>query len=194
MPKNNRQILLKVPIIDQNKATKSLAANGKELQKIDLTWSRRTCAICALKSILVYQNSQLSRVPIMRLVEQGQKLQGFDDTYGWRHKALLQLAQLNGQNLYRLFAKTIPYRRRGLRIISKNIRAGRPVIASIFYRLDKNRGGHMVVIRGITWDAKGNVLTYHVMDPDHIFQGNIYSLSRSEFVEHWRGGLIYFVK
>lgn len=173
-----KDFIIKVPLVNQIKET----GNKK--------WVHQTCAICVLKMILIWKKPKLAKVKIMDLVKRGLKMDGYMEKIGWKHQALVDIASKYGLKLKREFEKTKTGKIRLNSKINKEIINGRPVVASIFYKLNKMNGGHMVVINGL--QKKGNTVTgYYIQDPDPRFRGNNYFVAKKEFIKGWRGGMLY---
>lgn len=179
-----KNIKINLSIVNQRRDTRFL--NGR----LNEGWAYRTCAICSLKMVLSWHNEKYQKIPITKLVNQGLKLDGYIEGVGWRHQTVVDLARLYGLNLKRKFCKTKISKLRGLGIINKKIEKGLPVMLSIFYKLNKNNGGHIVVVNGIK-KSSCRVIGYHIQDPDHRFRGNNYYITKSQLIDNWRGGVIY---
>ena len=186
--------IINVQPIDQRTDTRKLLTSGIESDDVDRRWNRYTCAICSLKMALSALDSRMQKEPIMKLTREAEALNGYDVKHGWRHDALTGLAKKYGFKIFRMFPKTKEYRKRGLATIKKNILKGYPVIASIYFKLNSTKGGHMIVINGIKIGEDGKVEGYYIVDPDTGFKGNKYSLTARDFEHNWRGGLIYFLE
>ena len=134
-------------------------------------------------------------IDINVLVDEARKMGGYFEGVGWKHKTIVDLAKKYGHKLsfIKKFPKTITEKSKWLKKLEKNIVQGKPVMASIYYKLSKKNGGHVVVVNGVRKNGK-IVIGYHIQDPDSHFRGNNYYISKDEFLLGWRGGMIYFKK
>lgn len=173
---NTKKIVIDVPVYDQWKD----AENDE--------WTYRSCSICALKTILVFKDKENGDLTIMSLIKEGLGLDGYAQGIGWKHQGLVDIARKHGVELK--FQKHFfagDDKLKGLDFINKNILKGHPVMASIMNR--SKDGGHMIVVHGFE-DKGSDDIGYFILDPDSRGR-NRYSLSRSEFLSVWRGGLIW---
>lgn len=170
------ETIIKVPLVDQIKDT------GDE------SWAQKCCAICSLKMLMAFKDTELLSKPVMELIRDGLNMEGYNPAYGWRHKALVDIAAKYGIkiNFQEKFFYTSEEKEKGIAIIDSNIEKGLPVMVSIFWGLNPERGGHIVLINGRNDEG------YHIQDPDHRFRGNNYFLTKKEFKNAWRGGLLWF--
>ena len=155
----------------------------------DKEWAGKTCAICSLKTMLVFKDHNNSKLEIMKLVKEGLDKDGFSEGVGWKHQVLLDIARDHGVELkfQKLFFKGDD-KIKALDFINKNLLKGWPVMVSILNK--KKNGGHMVVVNG--FEAKGKKLeNYFILDPDSRGR-NRYALSELEFLNIWRGGMLWF--
>src|SRR3989338_9503365 len=76
-----KKVLIEIPLYDQWKET----GNKK--------WAGKTCALCSLKTMLVFKNKDHSKIPIMIFVKDGLDVDGYDAGIGWKHQALVQIAK-----------------------------------------------------------------------------------------------------
>lgn len=111
-------------------------------------WAFRICGICCIKMILEFYDI---KVPIIKLVNEGVALNGFDfkNDSGWYHESLLQLA--NKYNFKGYVSKHLNIYDLANQIILKKF-----VIISVnpnIIRMDKNivskkKSGHLVLVTG----------------------------------------------
>lgn len=178
-----KDIVITMPLIDQSKGVK------------DKKWKKNSCAICSMKMMMGFSNKKHTEIDIGQLIDEAKKLDGYLDGIGWRHKIISDLAKKYGIKLgfIEKFPKTFKEKSKWLKKLEMNIVEGKPVMASIHYKLNKKNGGHMVVVNGVRKNGK-ITLGYHLQDPDSSFCGNNYYISKDEFLLGWRGGMIYFSK
>lgn len=176
-----KDIVISVPLVDQNKDVK------------DKKWKKKSCAICSAKMMIGFSNKKHLEVDIGELIEEARKLGGYLEGIGWRHKAISRLAKKYGAKLgfIKKFPKTIEEKSKWLKKLENGIMKGKPAMASVYYKLNKKNGGHVVMVNGVRKDGK-IVLGYHIQDPDSRFKGNNYYISKDKFILGWRGGMIYF--
>ena len=98
-----------------------------------------------------------------------------------------------GSFFIKKFPKTLSEKTKWLKKLENSIVKGKPAMVSVYHKLDKKNGGHMVVVNGIRKNGK-ITLGYHIQDPDKSFMGNNYYVSKDKFKLGWRGGAVYFSK
>ena len=176
-----KDIVLTIPLVDQFKEIK------------DKKWKNKSCAICSAKMLINFGNKNQAEIEIGQLLSEAIKMGGCLENIGWKHKTITDLAKKYGVKLsfIKKFPKTVQEKSRLLKKLEKSIVSGKPVAVSVYYKLSKKNGGHMVVINGIRQKDK-IVIGYHIQDPDNRFNGNNYYLSKDKFLLGWRGGMIYF--
>lgn len=176
-----KDIVLTIPLVDQLREVK------------DKKWNKNSCAICSIKMLIGFGNKNQVEVEIGQLLNEAIKMGGYLEKIGWKHKTITDLAKKYGVNLsfIKKFPKTVQEKSKWLKKIEKSIVSNKPVAVSIYYKLSKKNGGHMVVVNGIRRKDKV-VIGYHIQDPDNRFKGNNYYLSKNKFLLGWRGGMLYF--
>ena len=170
-----KEILIKLQICNQHDA------------EHDFQWAHRICAICSLWMLLKLHNPDLD-VSIMDLVKRGLAKDGYLESVGWKHAVIVELAKDFGLELQ--YANKFFYspeeKESGLLIINRNLENGQPVLVSVRGHKDS----HMLVVHGVKY-SDDKVVGYHIQDPNGRIRGHNYFLTRQEFLENWRGGLIY---
>lgn len=153
----------------------------------DSQWSHRICAICSLWMLLKLHDSKFN-VSVMDLARRGLAKDGYFESVGWKHAAIVELAKDFGLELQyaRKFFYTPEEKESGLLIINRNLENGQPVLASVHGLQDS----HMLVVHGFK-ESDGEVAGYHIQDPNGRVRGHNYFLTKPEFLSSWRGGLIY---
>ncbi len=154
-------------------------------------WAHRICAICSLWILLKLHDPKFSR-SVMDLVHEAVARDGYLENIGWKHAALVALAGEYGLTLHHAakFFYTREEKESGLAIINKNLENRHPVIVSVFHELNPAKAGHMVVINGLQ-KFRNKTIGYYIQDSDPRFRGHNYFLTREEFLNGWRGGLVY---
>lgn len=180
MSSMTKDITIKLPLVSQFKETK----NAK--------WKHYTCGICAIKMLMSFKKPENIKISVMEMVKKTLSKNGYIESVGWRHSALVWLASQYGVklNFQKLFPKTKKDKTRGLKFIERNIKNLKPVIVSVFRELNPKNGGHLVVINGTRSNTRG-IAGYYIQDPDHRFKGNNYFVTKKEFLNGWRGGMIW---
>lgn len=175
-----KDVFIDVPLINQKEDTH------------DKKWTHRTCAICSLKMVLVWKNKKLEKLPVMKLVNEGLKLDGYMKGVGWEHKTLVDLAGQHGvrMSFVEKFFRTKTQKTKGLGMINKKLAAGEPVLVSVFYKFNKENGGHVVVLYGLRKN-KNKITGYFIQDPHPEFRGHNYFVYKKYLIDNWRGGLIF---
>lgn len=136
-----------------------------------------------------FKSRILRRISAEELLTRGLATHSYDRNFGWKHDTLIELAAAYRIPLGRDFYKS-ERRDEGIQNLEENLKNHKPVIASVFFQFDKSKGGHLVVLNG--YRANGNGIEgYHVQDPDPRFRGNNYFVSKEEFLDNWRGGLLW---
>ncbi len=178
-----KDIVITIPLVDQSKDVK------------DRKWKKESCAICSMKMMMGFSNKRHIEIDIGQLINEAKKLDGYLEGIGWKHKTITDLAKNYGHkfSFIKKFPRTHLEKSKWLKKLEKNIVKGKPVMASLYYKLSKKNGGHVVVVNGVRKNGK-IVLGYHIQDPDRNFKGNNYYLSKNKFLLGWRGGMIYFSK
>ena len=173
-----KDFIIKLPLVNQRKETK----NKK--------WAHRTCAICSLKMVMAWKNKKLEKIPVMTLVKEGLKVDGYLKGIGWKHQVIVDLAKKYGVKMgfVKNFFKSKAQKKNGLVFINKKLTSRKPVLASMLYRVD----GHVIVVNGFRKNLS-RVTGYFIQDPDPGLRGSNYFLSTKEFTAYWRGGLIHLV-
>ena len=172
----NKKILIELSVYDQWKDT------GND------NWVGKSCSICSLKTMLVFKDSKNSELKITKLIQEGLDADGYAEGIGWKHQGLVDIARNHGIELK--FQKqffTGEGKTGGLDFINKILLKRQPVMASIMNR--NKDGGHMVVVHGFQDKGADNV-EYYILDYDSRGR-NRYALSKQEFLDSWRGGLLW---
>lgn len=181
-----REIKIKLPICNQHDV------------EHDPQWTHRICAICSLWMLLKFHDPKFN-VSVMGLVKKGLAKDGYLESVGWKHAAIVELANDFGLKLQyaKKFFYTPEEKESGLLLINRNLENGQPVLASTYRsmsrrRLDmlRSRDGHMLIVHGFK-ESSGKVTGYYIQDPDGRVHGHNYFLTKDEFISSWRGGLIY---
>ena len=156
----------------------------------DKNWAPKTCALSSLEMVLEYLKFPKSSV--MELVNEAVALDGYIPNVGWKHKIIVELAKRRGlaMDFVVQFPQTLEEKRKYTGLICARIKAGLPVLSSVYSQLDKNNGGHMVVINGIRHEGDA-VAGFFIQDPNEYKGKHNYFLGLDEFLDNWRGGLIY---
>lgn len=177
-----KDIVIDLPLVDQKTDTE------------DKKWAHRTCAICSLKMVMAWKNKKFEKMPVVILVNEGLKIDGYLEEVGWKHKALVDLAGQHGvrMSFVEKFFRTKTQKTKGLGMVNKKLAVGEPVLVSVFYKFKKGNGGHVVVLHGLRKN-KNRVTGYFIQDPEPGFRGANYFVPKAEFSANWRGGLIYLV-
>ncbi|OGN32929.1 MAG: hypothetical protein A3I39_02360 [Candidatus Yanofskybacteria bacterium RIFCSPLOWO2_02_FULL_47_9b] len=172
-----KEILIDVPVCNQ--------------RELSPEWAWRGCAICSLWMLLKWNNRGISVSP-EELLKEGLTLNGYVENVGWGHRVITELGARHGMILdyAKKFYYTPEEKQEGLKLIAECLKAGKPVIASIFKELNHSKDGHLVVLRGIR-EFSGTVIGFDIQDPDPTWRGHNYLLARQEFLDGWRGGLIW---
>ncbi len=169
------EIKIKLPICNQYDA------------EHDSQWAHRICAICSLWMLLKLHDPDLN-VSVMDLVTKGLAKDGYIESVGWKHAKIVELAKDFGLELQyaKRFFYTPEEKESGLLIINSNLENGQPVLASV----NGSKDSHMLVVHGFQ-ESDGELKGYYIQDPNGRVRGHNYFLNKEEFLESWRGGLIY---
>lgn len=109
-------------------------------------WKPRSCGIVSLKMVLEYLCGEIYDAD--DLVADGVERDGFIKGIGWKHQALVDMANARGCDAKREdWSEHAPYD--ALERLSVALQSG-PVIASVYSNLDPTtQSGHLVVVTGI---------------------------------------------
>ena len=153
----------------------------------DPAWTYRICAICSLWMLLKLNDYKFN-TSVMDLVKMGLAKDGYLENIGWKHSAIVELANDFGLELQyaKRFFYTPEEKESGLLIINRNLENDQPVLVSVHGIKDS----HMLVVHGLR-ESGGKIIGYHIQDPDGHVHGHNYFLTKQEFLLSWRGGLIY---
>lgn len=159
----------------------------------DKDWADRTCGICSLEMLL--ENRGHKKSPIMDLVDEALEINGYIPGIGWKHSAIVELAKKRGLNMGFIvqFPGTIEEKEKYLKFISDNIQNEKPLLASLYYQLDKSNGGHVVIINGTRHSEDDQLLGFFIQDPSEYQGQHNYFITVDDFLDYWRGGLIYLL-
>ena len=172
-----KEILIDLPVCNQ--------------RELSPEWASRACAICSLWMLLKWHKPELGISPA-ELLSEGLAINGYLENIGWKHGAIVELAEKHGLALdyAKKFFYSVEEKETGLKFIAEKLESGQPVIASIFHELNHAKGGHMVVLNGIKMFS-GAIIGFDIQDPDPHWRGYNYFLTRQEFLDGWRGGVIW---
>ena len=176
-----KDIVFDVPLVDQRRDTE------------DSTWKEKACGVCATKMMMAFAVPACIDISVMTLIHEALEIDGYIPNIGWKHAALVQLAERHGVALtfQKNFFRTPVEKKKGVRIVQQHIRQHKPVIVSVHYGFDPNRGGHLVIVHGMRSEGR-SVSGYYIQDPYPTQRGNNYFVSEEEFLNGWRGGMILF--
>lgn len=130
-------------------------------------WWQEACGIVSLRTITtaLAPNSQSLNMTIYKHINRAVKSGAYLENVGWKHNGLVNLAKRDGLKGYTA--------QLSLNAICKAIVSDKLIIASVYRPFTrfidegaerKNRGGHLVVIRGFTWQ-NGKCTGLFVEDP-----------------------------
>lgn len=167
-------------------------------QYIDVSdphWQERTCAIVSLVMVMSYYGVE---VDLKEAIEIGQNIKvkdktgtvdGYDPRFGWRHDAIVGLAEHYGFEAHRTEDDSIENL---LETISRN----EPVIVNIYKNFDPKEGGHLAVLTGFFSDDKaGEIISYFVNDPIGVpYKYKNQGIPGEVFEKGWKKRAIYVKK
>ncbi len=154
-------------------------------------WGKKICPVCSLWMLIKHHNPNFN-VPVMDLVKECLDAGGYLENIGWKHAAIAELGRKYGLNLTHAqkFFYTPEEKEEGMKIINESLKAGKPVIFSLFNSLNPAKSSHMAVINGLQ-EFNDTTIGYYIQDPDGRWRGHNYFLARQDFLDGWRGGLIW---
>lgn len=158
----------------------------------DDAWGKYSCGICVLKMLMVFRKPELHSVSVKTLIDQALERKGYIENIGWRHQTLIDLAGLYGvpMGFQKEFFNTPERKKEGIKIISKKLKSGLPVAASVLREFSISNSAHLVLINGLA--KVGPFVTgYKIVDSYPGRRGNRYTVSKKEFLSGWRGGMIW---
>src|SRR3989344_6672477 len=149
-----KDILIDLPLVNQKTDTE------------DKKWAENTCGVCSLKMMLAYLNPKHGKLKVMSLVRRGLKKDGYLERTGWKHSALVDIADDYDvkMDFQKKFLKKADERKKGTAFIERNVRNKKPVIVSVFYNFNPHGSGHLVIVRGLKQTGR-RVLGYYIQDP-----------------------------
>ncbi len=156
----------------------------------DKDWADRTCGICSLEMIL--EGLGFKKNSVMDLVNEAVAMNGYIPKVGWKHSALAEVAKRHGlpMDFIVQFPKTPEEKMVYVKFILDKIKNGTPLLVSIYFQLDKKNSGHVAVVNGARFEGD-EVLGFYIQDPSEYKGQHNYFLNIEEFLDNWRGGLIY---
>ena len=149
-------------------------------------WAWRSCGIACLLMILKTLKSVKKRITIMDLIRQILRLNGyiFESDLGWRHQALVRLAQK-----HQLKAKII--RLATIYDLAKTIKENRYIIAS----LTSPTGGHLCLFFGSKTNKKGAIQSFFYHNPSSWLKpGRNLSITANQLLKVFRNRAIVIWK
>ena len=163
-----------------------------QLEASDKFWKYRACGVAVIKMILVSQNKDLNLVSLDELIEKGLECGAYVENVGWRHQGLVCLAEKYGVALtfQKEFFKTAEDKIKGLKIINKELLSKRPVAVSVHPGFNGQKDSHLLLAVGM--NLKNSSATgYYIQDPYKGIRGHKYFVTKKEFLDGWRGGMIF---
>lgn len=134
----------------------------------DPAWQARACGIVCLKILLEAEGVQTP--PLDQMIQDGVALGAYGPS-GWIHSGLINLARTYGIELARAEWRTSATKtsgelnKEGIAFLTKELRAGRPVIVSAIRHFKEADKFHMVVLVGFKGRGRG-VAGFYYHDPD----------------------------
>ena len=159
----------------------------------DEYWAKYSCGICVLKMLMAFKKPELRDVPVKSLIDQALGSGGYIENVGWRHQALVDLAAFYGVSMdfQKEFFKTQEKKKEGIKFVNKILKSGLPMAVSVVKEFNLPSTAHLVVVESV----KGFgplVLGYRIVDPYPGERGNVYTVSKKEFLFGWPATIIYF--
>ncbi len=172
-------VIENIPVVDQ-------------LEASDKFWKFRACGVAVIKMLLVSQNKDLNRLSLDELIKEGLECGAYVENVGWRHQGLVCLAEKHGVFLtfQKEFFKTVKDKTKGLKIINDELRSERPVAVSVHLGFNGQKDSHLLLAVGM--NLKNSSATgYYIQDPYKGIRGHKYFVTKKEFLDGWRGGMIW---
>lgn len=156
-------------------------------------WKERTCAIVSLVMILNYYGKD---VEVEEAMERGFKIPvkdpklgivgGYDPNFGWRHDAIVGLAQYYGFESYRTENDSIEH-------LLESLAKDEPVMVNIYKNFDPKEGGHLAVLTGYYVNEKtGEIISLFVNDPVGVpYKYKNQGIPYDVFMQGWKKRAIY---
>lgn len=181
----------------------------------DESWSRYSCGICVIKMLMVFKRPELKNIPVKSLIDQALERNGYIENIGWKHQVLVDLAAFYGvaADFQKDFFDTREKKKEGIKFVNKILKSGLsrfslstksklenrgssmplasgPVAVSVLKEFNRPSTAHLVVVESVKKFGP-LVWGYRIVDPYPGQRGNHYTVSRKEFLNGWRGGMIW---
>ena len=174
----NEDIKIEVPLVIQNNTG------------IKEGWGYRLCGLASLAMVLRFRGIDYGSMD--DLLKKALEMDAYLENVGWKHRGLVNVAESFGLKMAFIeqFPKTIEEKKEKEKMIIDSIKNGNPVIASARFKFTPEGESHMVVVHGFKRDQ--NSFGFYIQDPDSFRSGsNNYFIKESEFLNSWRGGLLF---
>jgi len=152
-------------------------------------WRARACGIAVLKMALAYQHrASGEEIPSIRqLIEEGVASGGYMDSVGWRHDALVLIANKYGVHAYRKEYKDD--KRGGIEELKQALKQETVPAVSVSTNHNNASTFHLVALTG--YDGDG----FSYNDPArNVEEGKSKYISYADFERLWRGLVIFYPK
>lgn len=147
----------------------------------DEIWQGRSCGIVSLAMILDYYDVKFD---LAELIQQGLNADGYIDGVGWKHDAIVNLANKYGFEGQRVEDEKVEN-------LIAELNTDRPVIVSIHKNFDDKEGGHLAVLTGY-FESEGKIEGFYVNDPIGAqYKHKNQFIKMSKFAKGWKGRSIY---
>lgn len=164
-------------------------------------WRSRACGVACVKMIIKYFHSENDE-SIDALIDEGVRIGGYKNDYGWDHESLVRLFRNRGIHSYREEFKSQVLKKGetkgvpsiydtkmandGINKIKKMLEAKRPVIVSVDVNFDENKGTHLIVLTGFDYDESG-ISGFMYNDPESKtgIKKNLF-VDIDKFRKYWR--------
>ena len=150
----------------------------------DEKWQSCSCGLVSLAMILDYYSIPFD---LDEMISRALKINGYIKGIGWKHQAIVDLAQNYGLKASRTENDTIE-------TLMASLERDEPAIISIYKNFDPKNGGHLAVLLGY-YVANQELIGFYVNDPigaQYKYRNQFIELNK--FLEGWKKRAIYVTK
>ncbi|MFZ2226811.1 MAG: C39 family peptidase [Candidatus Moraniibacteriota bacterium] len=201
---NRREyIISNVPFFQQEITKENYSKNGFDSYEEAKHWERRSCGAVCLKMVINSFYPDLN-VSTKELIARGLEKNAYKEKIGWIHQGLVELGEEYGlvggresigENIEKIKDHLID-KKLVVASVAYGLKVGRKYTKSDGSVRITRRGGHLVVIYGVTErNNKVEKLFLHHTSPQNSYEWANFEINRAEFLECFSeaGNIIFFV-
>ncbi len=199
-----KYIIDNVPFFQQEITEENYSQNGFNSYEDAKYWERRSCGVVCLKMVINFFNPDL-KVSTKELINRGLERNAYKEKTGWIHQGLAELGEEYGlvggresigENIERIKDHLIN-EELVIASVAYGLKVGRKYTKSDGSARVTRRGGHLVVIYGVTEkNNKVEKLFLHHTSPQSSYEWESFEIDCSEFLKCFSeaGNIIFFSK